>query len=405
MTRSKIFLATSLIAMVASVLALSGCGIKGCSTATPGSTGGSSGGSSGGSTPPVSGCILPGGSANTQTAFVYFMDDQAGQMAMEGANVAGSQRFAPVSSFTSPTGLPNLSQGGGQDGGLVIVGKRYLYMPFALSGGLFAFSIDATTGALTPITGSPYALSGSTVVADPNGHVVFVGTTGAIYAFTINSDGSLTAAAGSPFTTTGVTPTLMVTDALGKYLYAISGTTVAQYSYSATTGVLTSIGAITLSPRMTVLTPDTTGKYMFGIDGLSANLYEFTIGTGGALSATTSIATQQAPVFVAANPAAMLVYTFDQSSFGALAPAQPLEGFSYNSTGALTALTNSPFTGLDAAFGIFDQSGTFIFAVGELGTTGNSGEFAYTVDTSSGLVTNPFPSAGVAGNYAVTDEP
>ena len=405
MTRSKIFLATSLTLVVAAMLALSGCGVKGCSSAIPGNGGGTSSGSSSGSTPPVSGCVLPGGNANTQTAFVYFMDDAAGQMALEGANVAGSQTFAPVSSFVSPTALPSTSQGGGQDGGLVIVGKQFLYMPFALNGGLFAFSIDATTGALSTITGSPYALSGSSVAADPNGHVVFVGTTGAIYAFTVNSDGSLTAATGSPFSTTGVTPTQLVTDALGKYLYAISGTTVAQYSYSSTTGVLTSIGAITLSPRMTVLTPDTTGAFMFGIDGVSANLYEFTIGSNGALSGTTSIATQQAPVFVAANPAASLVYTFDQSSFGSAAPSQPLEGFSYNSSGTLTAVTNSPFTGLDAAYGIFDQSGTFIFAVGQVGSTGNSGEFAYVVNNTTGVVSSPFSSAGAVGNYAVTDEP
>jgi hypothetical protein len=72
----------------------------------------------------------------------------------------------------------------------------------------------------------------------------------------------------------------------------------------------------------------------------------------------------------------------------------------------LTELSGvSPFTGLDAQLGKFDQSGQYIFAVADVPNSSLSGVFAYGV-SSSGTLSNTLSHAGVASlSFAVTDEP
>ena len=132
-----------------------------------------------------------GGNNISQTAFVYFMDDTSAEMALEGLNVANSQTFAPIPTFVSPSFPVNTL---GDNGGIAIVNKNFLYMPFA-NGSLYGFSIDAATGALSPVPNPILMLSGTgdVIAADPNGAVLFVGGSAGISTFTVNTnDGSLT---------------------------------------------------------------------------------------------------------------------------------------------------------------------------------------------------------------------
>jgi 6-phosphogluconolactonase (cycloisomerase 2 family) len=69
---------------------------------------------------------------------------------------------------------------------------------YALSGGatVFAFSIDANSGALTAIHGSPFMLSSATdnAAIDPSGQFLYAAYANAIAGFSINaSTGTLTA--------------------------------------------------------------------------------------------------------------------------------------------------------------------------------------------------------------------
>jgi len=344
-----------------------------------------------------------GGTSSTigVTAFVYFIDPSDGEMAAEALNVNNSQTFAPLSNFVSP------ATSGGGGGGMVVVGTKYLYIA-APGSVLLGFSISSSTGALTPVPNSPYAITGPSIAADPQGRFLFVGGPGIISAMTINSDGSLTAVPGSPFPTNGITPTHLVTDGLGKYLYAVGPSTISEYSYNQTTGAL--VAGSLLYTDMSEIASETTGKFILGITGATNNLYVFAIGSTGGLTGVTGspFPTQLAPVNLAVSPNGAFVYTFNQSSFGSLSTAQPMEGFSLNGAGALTALSGSPFTGLNAAVGVFDQSGQFLFTVAQVPNSNlqAEGEFAYAVDTSTGAVSSSLPNAGVVSEtYAVTDEP
>lgn len=86
-----------------------------------------------------------------------------------------------------------------------------------------AFTIDATTGGLTEITGSPYATGDGpeAVTVDPSDHFVYVANDNSnnVSAYTIDSDtGALTAVTGSPFAA-GQGSSSVAIDPTGKFVY------------------------------------------------------------------------------------------------------------------------------------------------------------------------------------------
>lgn len=389
-------------AVVLSAMWLSGCGHYVChttlgnATCTPSGSGKNSGG---------------GGNSLSQTAFVYMMDDAVPQMAAEGLNFNNSQTFAPISSFVSPVFPTSL----GADGGMAIVDKKYLYMPFQ-NGALYGWSIDATTSNLTGVPGSNYLLSSSlsTVVADPNGAVLFVGGSAGISALTINpNDGSLTLVGTT--STGGIVPTQLETDGTGKYLYALTGSTIIAFSYTSGGVISPVVGSpFAFTPTMAQIASESTGKFLVGITAetgggsgaIDKNIYIISIASGGGLGAFGSpVPTVYSPGYIAVSPDGKFVYTFNQTSTGVTTVNDPMEGFSF-STGTMAELSGvSPFTGLDALLGKFDQSGQYIFAVADVPNSTLNGEFAYAV-SSSGAVTSNLAHAGVASlSTAVTDEP
>jgi len=75
---------------------------------------------------------------------------------------------------------------------------KFLYVSNAGDGAASGYSIDALSGVLTPLPGSPFAIPAPSLVADPTGKYLYGGGAG-ILAFAINRDGSLTPVSGSPF--------------------------------------------------------------------------------------------------------------------------------------------------------------------------------------------------------------
>jgi len=392
---------------------LAGCGHYVCSTTfgasscTP-SRGGIGGGGNGG---------------NTQTAFIYFMDNNAtqggfpGQMAAEGVNVSNSGTFAPISSFASPTFTGATWTGSG----MVIVDKKYLYMPFT-GGLLFGYSINAGSGALTEVLNSPYTISGGTsIVADPKGRFLFVGDSSGISTFIVNADGSLGANSQSPFSTGGITPVTMTTDGTGKFLYVADGSGVIAYAYDQTAGSLSPVGgslaSATFNFGMIQIVGESTGKYLVGITGASGatdnSVHVFSIAQSGTAGALTEVAnspfmTTYAPMFVVTSPSGDFVYTFNETTSQTGTIIAPMEGFTLDTTtGALAELpTVSPFPNLLGQVGAFDQTGTYLFLIGQEPNTTITGTTALTFSSTNGGLGTSFPYAGAPSFiFAVTDEP
>ena len=382
-------------ALLSSVVLLSTMWLISCGHYTCGITFGSS------TCTPAGGGLNQGGGGNTitQTAFVYFMDDNTGELALDGLNVGDSQTFAPVSSFVSPTGLPSV-----KDGGLVVVSTKYLYVPFVNST-LYGFSIDGSTGALTAVSPTPYSVSGPiSIAADPNGALLFVGGTGGISTFAINADGTLT---GPASTGTSTAPTQLATDGLGKYLYALTGNTISAFSYTSS-GTLTALGTFSFSKEMTQIAAEKSGSAIFGIAG-DANVYVFSIAQSvspGSLSLSSTVPTTYTPVNLAVSPNGKFVYTFNQTATSTGTTDAPMEGFTFSS-GTLTELPGvSPFTALTASVGHFDQSGQYLFAEETAPSSNVASTFAFGADTGTGALTSTLPNAGAPGtSFAVTDAP
>ncbi len=347
-------------------------------------------------------------SAGNAAMLVYFGDG------LEAAGFGGSS-FASLASYTAPTLSGNAADQ------MTIVNKTFLYVP---TGGttIGAFNITRSSGALTPITGSPFTVSGAFGTADgawsdPKGRFLFVGSEGGanIWSFTIDqTTGALTPTPGIGVFTGLSSADIMTVDASGKYLYVgqgFSSSGVAAFSINQNTGDLTPIPGSPFNLGVAQIHASLTGEFLLGVqqiqDAGSAtdqHIYVFSINpnTGVPTAVTGSpFATASAPLDFAISPNGNFVYTFGTSVGGGT--LGPIEGFQIDSTtGALTSLSGSPFGGLSTTSGCyFDQSGAYMACIDLLF---GQKMFVLGASTSTGALTNAASnSVDVNFPFAVTD--
>jgi 6-phosphogluconolactonase (cycloisomerase 2 family) len=211
---------------------------------------------------------------------------------------------------------------------------KYLYTIDNLSG-VWLWNISAT-GVLS-ISSQPSQPGGggdtNVGVIDPYGRFLYVIDNGnpsgtppvpsTIYAFQISqTDGTLTAVTGSPFTTNLNASFGMIIDHSGQYLYATnSGNgTISAYQIGQTTGALTplstgatiSTGTSASSPFYAALDP--TGTYIYVANGGDNSVASFSIGTGGVLTslgANLSISGASVIINVVVAPNNKTLYVLD----------------------------------------------------------------------------------------------
>jgi 6-phosphogluconolactonase len=421
-----------LMIVALAMMGLAGCDHYNCST------GPMLGGSCTAGTPGI-GTTTPG----SATAAFVFVADATGSTSngtIDGYTLnTSASTFGPTPTYTAPA--TPLNDGGV---GMVVAQAKYLYTGFGSTGTgtIYGWSIGSA-GTLTALSGSPYAapfmpfvpvgFGTQSIITNPTGSLLFfsaedngTGTLGPfVYVFQIGSDGSLTAASGSPFSVpfTGN----LATDGLGKYLYITeaftnhTGSEIAAYSIG-TTGALTLVSGSPFAGNdfnMWQVQGEPSGKFMIGTTGESIaintvdndKLYVFSIGTTGALSEVSGspFVTQSSPLSIAVQSDAngSLIYTFgltdDRSAFNSV------EGYSINSSGALSAVTGSPFS--NAAVGdqgALDQSGNFLFVYGVIDNLSTNtivpqmGAFSV---ASGGALTEPTTTLTLTspGFFAVTD--
>ncbi len=330
-----------------------------------------------------------GGTTNNgPLAFVEFPESRAVPNQMSGIELTAADVLEPIPGFPSTT-LPGTTL---DPSAMAIAQGKFLYLADGSAQGIFGYSIDANTGILTALSGSPMSasfLAGLPVasvptfsmVTNPTGTVLLIAdlTNSLIYSFTIDaSTGALTAASGSPFPSL-VKPSNLATDGLGRFLYVTEGDALgngqgqamAVFSLNGTTGGL-NLGS-QMAINMWTVAGDPAGKFMFGADGevgtkppnnaLDEHLYTFSINQNtGVLTQVASTVTVSAPTSALVHPSGGFVYVFGIDP--ALNFDSPVEGFALNdSTGALTALQGSPFSvfGTNPYDGLFDATGALLF--------------------------------------------
>jgi 6-phosphogluconolactonase (cycloisomerase 2 family) len=130
----------------------------------------------------------------------------------------------------------------------------FVYTGLLTTGQVAGFSINATTGALTPVPGSPFPAGNNPLSLAAVNNFLYVSnfTDGTISGYSINpTNGALTALAGSPFAIHGGP---LVASPFGGFLYTTGPGGLLAFSINPQTGALTQVGSAVPDGGATVLT-------------------------------------------------------------------------------------------------------------------------------------------------------
>jgi 6-phosphogluconolactonase (cycloisomerase 2 family) len=308
--------------------------------------------------------------------------------------------------------------------------SRPIYL-FALDGSgannapLHVFSVSPSTGALSEVPGSPFAVGPNPccIAVDPTGRFVYVANSNSndISAFSVNaSTGALSPLPGAPYLT-GVNPSLMAMDPTGRILYVYSFTVtnplLYAYSIDSGTGVLTSLpnSPFTAPSFAQEITFDPKGNYVFFPQGqngpILVDTFDFVSGQltpFGSFPITT--ANQVFETFV--DPSGKFLYATDD----ARNPTDEVDAFTISpDSGSLTKISGSPYPVGIQPFGIAtDPTGKFLYIAnynGPYQTNRSPSQYdgsisAFTIDPESGALTpvsgSPF-AAGINSLSVIID--
>jgi DNA-binding beta-propeller fold protein YncE len=297
---------------------------------------------------------------------------------------------------------------------------QFAYVANEFSGDVSGYTIDPSTGALTPVAGSPFTAGAFpvSVAVDPSGKFAYVANGGSSFvsgnvsAYTIDpSTGALTAIAGSPFPA-GEDPHSVVVHPSGKFAYVanVGSGNVSGYTIDPSTGALTAIagspfpaGPFPFGAFPVSVAVDPSGKFAY-----VANAFNFVTGytIDPSTGALTAIAGQPFPAgaspnSVAVDPSGKFVYV---ASGGDMFSLGYVPGYTIDpGTGALTPIVGSPFAiGSWPVSVAVDPSGKFAYVANAFGNV-----LGYTIDPSTGALTatagSPFPAG--AGPESVAVDP
>ncbi len=363
------------------------------STILPG-CGGGSGGSSGGAPPPVM-ATIGGTVSGLLGSGLLLMNNGAGSLAISSdgtftfpsAQVAGSPYDVTVAAQpVGPVQICSVNAGSGTASAsvqsvivnCVLPTPKFAYV-VSLSASIFAYAIDPASGALTPVSGSPFAARSAGlhgIAIEPGANYAYAcgldatGTSGQIFALRINhATGALTPLAATPAITGGNFTACQV-NAAGNALYATDAAFgLFAYSLNALSGALSpaSGSALAKGSYFTALAADPAAPFVYTVDA-----------GGGVLGAPDAI--------------------YGYSTNAATGAATPLAGAGVSQTGSTSSITVDP-AGRYAytVNGVTNTATTYaIGAAGQLSAVGNS----IAVGTQPGAIAvNPNGNIAFVADY------
>jgi YVTN family beta-propeller protein len=266
---------------------------------------------------------------------------------------------------------------------------RFAYVPNETSNTISAYSIDASTGALTPIAGSPFASTGTTPVAavvDPNGAYLYVANNGSadvsVYAID-DSTGALTATGEAIGAGNG--PFAILVEPSDQFLYVANKTdnSVSVFAIESGGGLTQITGSpFAAGDEPTSLKTDPGGNFLYITDYAAGNVAAFSIEPGGgALAALggSPFGAGAGALTIAIDPTGTYAYVANET-------AHTISMYSINTgTGTLAALSGSPLaTGSSPESLAVDPAGRFLYAAN---VTGANEVTSYSITPSSGALT------------------
>lgn len=306
-----------------------------------------------------------------------------------------------ISTFANPTAIVVDSSG------------KYVYVASG-SGPVSAYSLDAASGALSLIdadesqSGVQAAVAGNganDLAFNPTGSYLYVANTSdqTISAFRLNATtGALAPISGSPFAA-GVALNKLSIDPTGKYLYTVDtqDDRITTFVIDAGTGALTKASRTVARARPTALAfskgtaPVTDTPMAAYVTNRGSNtVSQFTIGSNGV---PTPMST--ASVVTGANPRSIAVEPFGRFAYVANYGDNTVSAYVIDpTTKALSAAQGTQGAGGVSPNAVAaDPSGRFVF-VANYGWPGSGTVSAYTINTATGTLTEVAGSPFTAGN-------
>jgi 6-phosphogluconolactonase (cycloisomerase 2 family) len=327
-------------------------------------------------------------SCNPSTRFAYVSNKLSNNISAYNINSSGA--------LTPIAGSPFVSTGSQPDSVWVGPGGKYLYVANSASSDLSIFSINTGTGVLSPLgtvaTGAaPYA-----IFVDPTGSYLYVSnySSNNISAYAIDpSSGALTAIPGSPFAV-GIAPTSITTNSNGQFLYVANygSGSVSVLHVNSSTGALSSVAgspfAAGVGPISVAVDPSGAFAYVANAGASTVSEYSINASTGVLTAVPGSpLATQSPPTSLTISGASLIVADVTQTD--------NVGTFGIGSTGGLSFSGMTP-TGGAPVYMTLDPSGQFAYVVCE----GTNNVFIYTV--SGGALAPAAPVSVAAGTGPVS---
>lgn len=274
--------------------------------------------------------------------------------ANKGDNTISVFRVSQLTGALTQIGDPVANSGTmGQSGSLVVNdSEKLLFVANDSTTSISVFAISSS-GALTPVTGSPFNIGvgvdgmtmnlvGTTLyMASPNSNVLAV--------FNVAADGTLTPIAGSPFAyTAGGSITAFVFSSATVGLSAATGGTLSSYSIDEF-GVPTFVASLATVVSGQCVTTGREGQLAFS-SGAQGGIFVTQVAADGTLTAvvgspfTTAAGTSG---YAVANPKGTYLFAPEYAVEGS-----QIESFAIDATGALTSIGVYPITNPGFATGV-----------------------------------------------------
>ncbi|MHB8455872.1 MAG: beta-propeller fold lactonase family protein [Acidiferrobacterales bacterium] len=222
---------------------------------------------------------------------------------------------------------------------------------YSSAGTISAYKINTDTGAITEVTGSPFAAGSgpSSLTINPAGTFAYVvNDDNTISAYGINgSTGALSPVTGSPFAT-GASPQYMVINSAGTVAYVANKGTIWAYNINPATGALTPVAD---SPFATghgqnwgiAINPAGTFAYAANWDDYSVSAYRINA-ISGDLTQIGTFSTGSSPQTMAPNPQSIAINRAGTFAYVANWGGDSVSTYRINATtGELTLVTGNPY--------------------------------------------------------------
>ena len=288
---------------------------------------------------------------------------------------------------------------------------RFVYATNGLSNNVSAYSINQTTGELSPIDTYSAGDRPSSITCDPLGRFVYVANynSSTVHAYTIHQSTGVLTSAGAPVAT-GTWPRGVACDPTGRFVYiiatnnvegtALGANNIRSYSINQSTGQLSIIGTVQTASTPLSLTCDPLGRFVFVAAVYGNVVQKYTISSTGETTNPVNIVTDS-PGSLTCDPKGRFLF-IGQSNYFYIHTYEIDDGSgnsafigSYPTTARPVSLTSDP-------------KGRFIFSTNYFNQDKGIQSFSYSNAAIFGSTLAPFANVWESNgpmqwtNYTVT---